>query len=877
VDAATGRRRALAIVTGHYQHEDLPDLDSPSRDAEILQRVLTDPGIGRFDSVEILLNADARSMGAKVYDFFDSAAPDDFLFVYFSGHGRRLPDGRLFLAALDTEPNRLPPTALRAEHVAEYFDSCNARHIILILDCCHAGAFVGEPKLRGSRDRVVILTAGVSEHAHEGDPGGVGPALPSAFAGAFFEGIETGRADSDRNGLITIREAFDYAVTQLRGRDVKQTPQMRAGVSGDVVLCQSPSGQGVLPPELDILVRHSLPAARLVAVNELVRWLGSGQPTRVDLAETVLNDLRRDPDEGVAAVASRSLADRFVRSAVATGPAPVLDPAKNPLWYRRAVFYDVNVAAFADGNGDGRGDLPGLLDRLEYLNWLGVDCLILSPIFESPGRDQGYDIANFVAVDPSFGDLASLIELLDAAHRLEIRVVLDVVLNHTSSEHPWFQASRHDPDGQFGDYYVWRDTNVEYRDAATAVSSSTSSGWTYDPVRRQYFWHQFAAHEPDLNFDHEPVREEILAILRHWLEIGVDGYRLISAPYLFERDGTPCEGLSETHSFLREIRSMVSREYPGRILMAWTEKWPADARGYFGSEDDDGRECHLVMYASLMPRIFLSMRREGHAVLSSFLAQAGRIPADGAWGLFLRNGDEMSLATADAGERDYLLREYAPQPRMRWGDGIRRRLAPLLDGDRGQLELCLSLLLSLPGAPIIFYGDEIGMGENLMLPGTDAMKTPMQWSTERGGGFSDAEPEQFFAPILLGSGFGYQATNVASQRRNPTSLLRVVRQLLEVRRHSAGLLSDDFVEVASSNSSVMAYLRGSGDERMLCVANFSRDPQATEIKGIDEAGAELVEATGGSRFGSLATGQVRLTLPGHGYFWLRLTPLELSA
>ncbi|GAA4672841.1 maltose alpha-D-glucosyltransferase [Phytohabitans rumicis] len=871
-----GPRRALAVVTDHYRHSELPDLDSPSRDGEATARILGNPLIGGFDPVETLLDPDVRTATNRIYDFFASAQPDDFLFAYFSCHGRRTPNGRLYLTTIDTDPDRLPPTAISADYLAEQFDGSRARRIVVVLDCCHAGAFTGDPRLRGSRDRILVLTAGASELAHEGDRGQAVTG-PSKFADAFFEGIETGRADNDNNGLITVREAFDYAVARLRDTGAKQTPQMRAGITGDMVLCRAPVRRGALPPPIDALVRSSLPSARQVAVDELAHWLSSADTTVVEAAETALAELRADPNERVAQAASRLLSRRY---AVASGrlatEASVVVKNPDPLWYRRAVCYEIQVRSFADGDGDGIGDIRGLIDRLEYLQWLGVDCILLSPIFASPLKEDGNDISDFTAVHPDLGGIAELVELVDAAHRRGIRVLLDLVLNHTSDQHAWFESSRRAPDGPYGDYYVWSDTDALYAEASGSVAGadqsgwSAQSGWTYDPVRRQYYWHRFGPNAPDLNFDNPAVQDEILRILPYWLDLGVDGFRLVSAPYLFERDGTPCEGLHETHAYLRKLRAELDRDYPDRVLLAWADRWPAQARVYFG-DPAEGRECDMVLFTSLMPRIFLSMRRESHHPVSTLLSQTDAIPANCQWGLFLRNGDEMSLDTIDEDGREYLLKEYAPLPRMRSAVGIRRRLAPMLDGDRGQMELCMALLLSLPGSPILYYGDEIGMGENLMLPGCAAIRTPMQWSTERGAGFSTAEPDQLALPVLLNSTYGYQAANVVSQRPISTSLLSTIRRLIQIRRHSPALNGGRFVPVPSSNSAVLAYLRQDGPDCMLCVANFSRYPQPTELDLSAHAGARLVEATGGSRFGTVTEAPWTLSLAGHGFFWFRLT------
>jgi trehalose synthase len=871
-----GRRRALVVAAGRYRHDELPDLYSPSRDADAVKRVLGNPSIGGFDSIQTLVDRDLATVYSGTYDFFSAAQPDEFLFVYFSCHGRRTPNGRLYLAMIDTDPNRLPPTALPSDFLAEQFDSCRAHQVVLVLDCCHAGAFTADPRLRGSRDRLLVLTAGATEYAHEGDtnPGG---SKPSAFAGAFFEGIETGRADDDNNGLITVREAFDYAVRRLRDTGAKQTPQMRAGVTGDLVLCRAPVRPGALPAEIASLVRHSLPSARQAAIDVLARWLSSSDIGRIAAAEEALTELRRDPDERVAQTATRLLARRLsTKGSHRVVDVPVLERDADPLWFRRAVLYEIRVRTFADSNDDGVGDLQGLIDRLEYLHWLQVDCIILSPIFDSPLDDDGDDISDFRSVHPELGNIADLVELVDAAHRRGIRVLLDLVLNHTSNKHPWFEESRRAPDGPYGPYYVWSDNDELFVGPPAPTADHHEPGWTYDPVRRQYYWHRFKSSEPDLNFDCPAVQEEILEVIRYWLDLGVDGFRLISAPYLFERDGTPCEGLDETHAYLRRLRATVDEEYPDRILLAWAERWPAQAGDYFGDEEH-GPECHVVLYTSLMPRIFLAMRGDNHGPVSALLAQAHAAPQGCQWGVFLRNGDEMSLDTVDEHERAYLLKEHAPLPRMRTRAGVRRRLAPMLDDDRRQLDLCMALLLSMPGAPILYYGDEIGMGENLALTANAAVRTPMQWSTEAGGGFSRAEPEQFVLPVVLNSTYGYQAVNVAAQRANASSPLNWVRRLIEIRRHSDALSLGTSTSVTSTNPAVLAFVREAGADRMLCVANFSRYPQQTALDLEAYRGAQLIEASGGSRFGLIGDAAYPLALASYGFFWFRLVDELVSA
>jgi trehalose synthase len=871
----TARRRALAVATGRYRHDDLPDLSSPAQDAEIAKRILGNSAIGNFCSFEILLNNDVRTLTNQIYDFFLAAEKDEFLFVYFSCHGRRDSDGRLYLATIDTEPNRLPPTAIAADDIRTWVDNCPAQSVVLVLDCCYAGAFGGEPKQRTKRDRIVLLTAGANELAHEGQSSKA-KATPSAFASAFFEGLEAGMADRNFDGVITVREAFDYAAGQLRRSKTRQTPQMRANVAGDLVLCNTPANPGRLSRDLESLVRNGLSTARLLAVEQLGRLLDSPECAQARTAESTLIDLCSDPDERVAAAAGRALKHQHsIPARTPTGALPA-EREPDPLWFTRSVFYEVRGRTFRDSNGDGIGDLKGLTSKLDYLQWLGVDCLLLAPIYDSPLEDDGYDISDFGNVHPDLGTTDDLVELVERAHERGIRIVLDIVLNHTSVAHEWFEKSRTDPDGPYGDFYVWQDDDGRYADASRRSSEAERDRWTFDRERKQFYWHRFAAHEPDLNFDNKAVQEAMIGVLRSWLDLGVDGFRLLTAPYLFERDGTPCEGLDETHEYLAAVRREIDKDYQERILIAWCDGWPADAAEYFG-KGTERAECNVVLYSSLMPRVFLSIRQENHEALSTMLAQSRDIPEHCQWGLFLRNGDEMALDLVTRDEREYLQREYAPLKRMRNDRGIRRRLAPLHNGKPDQLSLCIALLLSLPGAPILYYGDEIGMGENLSLPGSAAIRTPMQWSSDRTGGFSDAEYEELTAPVVLDSIYGYQSINVEAQLRQPNSLLQTVKRLIEIRRHSPALTTGSFQQISTTNPAIWCYVRTTRTEQILCVVNFSSYPQAAELDLARFVGKHPVEITGGARFPEVRPGRpYQLSLSGSGFYWLRMAEHQKS-
>ncbi|MEU7476595.1 maltose alpha-D-glucosyltransferase [Lentzea sp. NPDC042327] len=540
-------------------------------------------------------------------------------------------------------------------------------------------------------------------------------------------------------------------------------------------------------------------------------------------------------------------------------------------WFRGAVFYEVLVRAFSDSNGDGTGDLRGLASKLDYLEWLGVDCLWLPPFYASPLRDGGYDISDFRAVLPEFGTVEDFVHLLEEAHRRGIRVITDLVLNHTSDAHPWFQESRQNPDGPYGDYYVWSDDDSRYSDARIIFVDTESSNWTFDPVRGQFFWHRFFSHQPDLNYDNPAVQDAMIDTLRFWLDLGIDGFRLDAVPYLFEREGTNCENLAETHDFLRKCRKVVDDEYPGRILLAEANQWPSDVVEYFGDPAVGGDECHMAFHFPLMPRIFMAVRRESRFPISEILAQTPAIPENSQWGIFLRNHDELTLEMVTDEERDYMYSEYAKDPRMKANIGIRRRLAPLLENDRNQHELFTAMLLSLPGSPVLYYGDEIGMGDNIWLADRDAVRTPMQWTPDRNAGFSSCDPGRIYLPVIMDPVYGYQGLNVEAQARSQSSLLNWTRHLIAVRKQHRAFGHGDFTELGASNPTVLAYRRTLGADVVLCVNNLSRFPQPVELDLAEHAGSVPVELTGGVRFPAIGELPYQLTLTGHGFYWFQLT------
>ena len=559
------------------------------------------------------------------------------------------------------------------------------------------------------------------------------------------------------------------------------------------------------------------------------------------------------------------------------GPLPAALPG-DPDWYKRAVFYEVLVRTFYDSNGDGTGDIKGLIEKLDYLAWLGVDCLWIPPFYDSPLRDGGYDIRDYRKVLPEFGTVQDFAALIDAAHERGMRIVVDLVMNHTSDSHEWFQESRRDPQGPFGDYYVWADDDSGYPDARVIFVDTEPSNWTFDPVRKQYFWHRFFSHQPDLNFDCPAVGDAMIDAMRFWLDLGIDGFRLDAVPYLYVREGTNGENLPQTHAFLKRCRKVVEEEYPGRILLAEANQWPADVVDYFGDAEAGGDECHMCFHFPLMPRIFMAARRESRFPISEILAQTPPIPSTSQWGIFLRNHDELTLEMVSDEDRDYMWNEYARDPRMKANIGIRRRLAPLLDNDRNSQELFTAMLLSLPGSPCLYYGDEIGMGDNIWLGDRDGVRTPMQWSPDRNAGFSRSDPARLYLPVIMDPVYGFQTVNVEAQMNSTASLLHWTRRMIEIRKQHPAFALGEFSDLGGSNPTVLSYLRsypgtdGTGAGTVLCVNNLSRFPQPLELDLRDHTGSIPVELTGGTPFPAIGELPYLLTLPGHGFYWFDLTP-----
>ncbi|MGH9128135.1 MAG: maltose alpha-D-glucosyltransferase [Acidimicrobiales bacterium] len=549
----------------------------------------------------------------------------------------------------------------------------------------------------------------------------------------------------------------------------------------------------------------------------------------------------------------------------------------DPQWYRRAVFYEVLVRGFYDANDDGTGDLAGLAAKLDYLSWLGVDCLWLLPFYQSPLRDGGYDISDFFTVLPSYGDLADALNLVEQAHLRGIRIIADLVMNHTSDAHPWFLESRSDATNPKSDWYVWSDDDSRWPDARIIFVDTEKSNWAWDATRGQYYWHRFFSHQPDLNYANPEVADAMLEVMRFWADIGLDGFRLDAVPYLFERDGTNCENLAETHEYLRRLRRELAVTHPGMVLLAEANQWPADVVDYFGgSESGESDECHMCFHFPVMPRMFMAVRREQRFPITEILAQTPDIPEGAQWAFFLRNHDELTLEMVTDEERDYMYAEYAKDPRMKRNIGIGRRLAPLVDNDRQVAELLHALLFSMPGSPILYYGDELLMGDNIYLGDRDGVRTPMQWSPDRNAGFSRADFARLYLPPAMDPVYGYQAVNVEAQQRNPSSFLHWVRRLLEVRHQHPLFGTGAFEVLSAENPSVLAFVRceldpDSGkDDIVLCVNNLSRFAQPVELTLDRWEGRTPIELLGRVPFPPIGELPYLLTLGPHGFYWFQL-------
>ena len=550
---------------------------------------------------------------------------------------------------------------------------------------------------------------------------------------------------------------------------------------------------------------------------------------------------------------------------------------KDPLWYKDAVIYQVHLKSFFDSNNDGVGDFAGLIEKLDYIADLGVNTIWLLPFYPSPRRDDGYDIAEYRGVHPDYGNMADAKRFIAEAHKRGLRVITELVINHTSDQHPWFQRARKAKKGSAArNFYVWSDTDDKYQGTRIIFLDTETSNWTWDPVAEQFFWHRFYSHQPDLNFDNPQVMKAVLSVMRYWLDLGIDGLRLDAIPYLVERDGTNNENLPETHVVLKQIRAEIDANYPDRMLLAEANQWPEDTQLYFGGEDGGpGDECHMAFHFPLMPRMYMALAQEDRFPITDILRQTPDIPANCQWAIFLRNHDELTLEMVTDKERDYLWNYYASDKRARINLGIRRRLAPLLERDRRRIELLNSLLLSMPGTPVIYYGDEIGMGDNIFLGDRDGVRTPMQWSPDRNGGFSRADPPSLVLPPIMDPLYGYQAVNVEAQQRDPHSLLNWTRRLLAIRKQFKAFGRGTLKMLAPSNRRILAYLReftgANGEtEVIFCVANVSRSAQAAELELSQYAGMVPVEMVGGSAFPPIGQLSYLLTLPPYGFYWFQL-------
>ena len=547
--------------------------------------------------------------------------------------------------------------------------------------------------------------------------------------------------------------------------------------------------------------------------------------------------------------------------------------AVDPLWFKDAVIYETHVKAFFDSNGDGVGDLRGLVEKLDYLQELGISCLWLLPFFPSPLRDDGYDIADYRGIHPAYGEVEDFRQLVAAAHARGIRVLVELVVNHTSDQHPWFQRARHAPAGSpERSFYVWSDTDQLYRDARIIFTDTEKSNWTWDPEAKQYYWHRFFSHQPDLNFENPVVLREILDALSFWGEMGVDGFRLDAVPYLVEQDGTSCENLPGTHAVIRQIRAFVDQHFPGRMLLAEANQWPADVRPYFG----EGDECHMAFHFPLMPRIFMALRLEDVEPIREIMRRTPPIPDTCQWALFLRNHDELTLEMVTSDERDYMYLAYSQDPRMKLNVGIRRRLAPLVDNSVRRMELLNSLLFSFPGTPIVYYGDEIGMGDNIYLGDRNGVRTPMQWTGDRNAGFSRADTARLYLPLIVDAVYGYQSINVEAQQRTPSSLLNWMKRLIEVRRKTRVFGRGTLHFLRPANESVLAHVREHEGEILVAVHNLAGSAQPVELDLRAWRGYTPVEMLGDTRFPTIGDLPYFISLAPYGYYWFRLQP-PLSA
>ena len=540
---------------------------------------------------------------------------------------------------------------------------------------------------------------------------------------------------------------------------------------------------------------------------------------------------------------------------------------KKQPWYINALFYEVHVRAYCDSNADGIGDLPGLISKLDYIKSVGVNCVWILPIYPSPLKDDGYDIADYYDVHPDYGTIEDFKHLVQAAHERGLKVIADLVLNHTSDQHPWFQTARSDPNSKYHDYYVWSDTNDKYSDARIIFLDTEESNWTYDEKAGQYFWHRFYSSQPDLNYDNPDVREEMLNVMKFWLDLGIDGFRADAVPYLIEREGTNCENLPETHEILKSIRAYLDANYEDKILLAEANQWPKDVRPYFG----DGDEFNMGFHFPVMPRIYMAIKQGDATPIRWIMAQTPDIPEGTQWCTFLRNHDELTLEMVTEEERQWMWEEYASVPRMRQNLGIRRRLAPLLDNDHRKIMLANALLYSLPGAPIIYYGDEIGMGDNIWLPDRNGVRTPMQWDAGLNAGFSDAPPEMLYSPVISEGKFSYKFVNVAAEENDPESLLTKMKHLIRIRHENPILAMGAYEFLAPEAKAVLTIHRSLGSEDLICILNLTDQPQNFQLDLSRWNGAKVIDLLTEDPFPGITTEPYSVTLDPWAFHWLKVS------
>jgi maltose alpha-D-glucosyltransferase/alpha-amylase len=545
----------------------------------------------------------------------------------------------------------------------------------------------------------------------------------------------------------------------------------------------------------------------------------------------------------------------------------------DPYWYKDAIIYEAHVRAFYDSNGDGIGDFPGLTEKLPYLHDLGVTCVWLLPFYPSPLRDDGYDIADYTAINPMYGTLDDFKRFVDTAHNHGIRVLTELVVNHTSDQHPWFQRARRAPKGsRERDFYVWSDTDAKYSGTRVIFIDTEKSNWTWDPVAEQYYWHRFFAHQPDLNLENPEVFQAVVDVMRFWLDIGVDALRLDAIPYLIEREGTINENLPETHDVLKAIRRELDRQYTGRVLLAEANQWPSDVRAYFG----DGDECHMAFHFPLMPRMFMGLRQEERHPIVEIMNQTPEIPENCQWAIFLRNHDELTLEMVTDEERDYMYAQYAADPQMRLNLGIRRRLAPLMENSRRRIELMNSMLFTMPGTPVIYYGDEIGMGDNVYLGDRNGVRTPMQWSSDRNAGFSRCDPARLYFPVIMDPVYGYEGINVEAQERSPFSLLHWMKRMIALRKQHPVFGRGSIEFIRTDNRKVLTYVRRYQKDLVLCVANLSRTVQPVQVPLTQFMGLTPVEMLGQTEFPRITDQNYFLTLAPYGFYWFQLQEVVMD-